>query len=239
MRTKALALMAAIGLIGSAAGFAQVYSQNAVGYYTLNLDGGKFNLVANQLNNGDNNLNTIMPSTTPLPDGTSLLTWTPGGTQFNPADTFFAGFGWFDDDLNPSATTLAPGQGAFVEMPPGADVSIVLVGDVPQGTGPDALTLDLVPGFQIVSHLTPQEIGVDAAGFPAADGDSIQFFDPQKAGTTKGGYEEALTFFAGFGWVDEFLNIVDPTPAIGQAFFYERAPAGGSATWTREFSVNP
>jgi hypothetical protein len=237
MRTKTLALMAAIGLMGSAVGFAQVYSQNAVGYYTLNLSGG-FNLVANQLNNGDNNLNTIMPATTPLPDGTTALTWPPGGSTFNAvSDTFFAGFGWFDPDLNPSTTTLSPGQGAFLQCASAAD--IVLVGDVPQGTGPDALTQDLVPGFQIVSQLTPQAVGVDATGFPAADGDSIQFWNPALGAS--GAYDPARTYayFAGFGWVDEDLNIVDPVPAIGEAFFYERSGAGGNATWTREFSVNP
>ena len=235
MRTKALVLVAAMGMFGAATAMAQVYSQNAVGYYTVNLSGGKFNMIANQLNNGDNNINTIMPGTTALPDGTSLLTWTPGGTGFNPADTFFAGLGWFDDNLELSATTLSPGQGAFVEMPPGGDASVVMVGDVPQGT----LTLDLVPGFQIVSQLTPQEIGLDDAAFPAADGDSIQFWDPLKAGTTKGGYLAALTYFGGFGWTDNDLNLVNPTPAIGEAFFYERSPGGGDVTWTRDFSVNP
>jgi hypothetical protein len=232
--------MAAVGLMGSAVGFAQVYSQNSVGYYTLNLKGGKFNLIANQLNNADNNLNTIMPATSNVPDGTTVATWTPGNTEFDPLDTFFAGYGWFDETVSPSTTTLSPGQGAFMELPAAApDTDVVLVGDVPQGTGPEALTLALVPGFQIVSQLTPQEIGVDATGFPASDGDAIQFFDPLKPGTPKGGYTGVITYFGGYGWFDEFVNPVDPTPAIGEAFFYERAASGGTATWTREFSVNP
>lgn len=235
MRTKALVLVAAMGIGGAATSMAQVYSANAVGYYTLSLSGGKFNMVANQLINGDNNINTIIPGTSALPDGTSLLTWTPGGTGFNPADTFFAGLGWFDDSLNLSSTTLGPGQGAFIEMPPGANSQVVLVGDVPEGT----LELDLVPGFQIVSQLTPQALGLDDSQFPAGDGDSIQFWNPAKAGTPKGGFLPALTYFGGFGWTDENLNLVNPTPAIGEAFFYERAAGGGSTTWTRDFSVNP
>jgi hypothetical protein len=225
MRTKALVLTAALGIFGAATSMAQVYSQNAVGFYTLNLETG-FNLIANQLDNGDNNINTIIPPTAPLPDGSSLLTWDAAGQTFNPADTFFATLGWFTG-INPSTTVLSAGSGAFLQV--GSPASVVLVGDVPQGT----LTQDLVPNFQIISQLTPQSLGFDAAGLPASDGDSMLFWDA--AGQS---YLPALTYFAGIGWV-EGINIVDPTPLIGEAVFYQRSPSGGSATWTRDFSVNP
>jgi hypothetical protein len=223
-----------MGILGTAASMAQVYSQNAVGFYTLNLVAG-FNLVANQLNNGDNGINTIMPATAPVPDGSSLLTWNKTTQLFNPADTFFGGSGWFDENLNPSTTVVSPGAGAFIQLPIGSSASVVLVGDVPQGVNPTPLTLALSPGFQIVSQLTPQSLGLEATGFPAGDGDSLLPWDaaasPQK-------YKPALTYFGGTGWVDENLQIVDPTPAIGEAYFYQRGAANGSATWTREFSVN-
>jgi hypothetical protein len=225
MRTKTLVLTAALGIFGAATSMAQVYSQNAVGFYTLNLTTG-FNLIANQLDNGDNNINTIIPASAPLPDGSALLTWDAAGQTFNPSDSFFAGLGWFDAGLNPATTELTAGMGAFLQV--GSDASIVLVGDVPQGT----LTQDLVNGFQIISQLTPQSIGLDATGLPAGDGDSILFWDAAAQG-----YEEALTYFAGFGWVDSGLNVVDPTPAIGEAVFYQRG--GAADTWTRDFSVNP
>jgi hypothetical protein len=92
----------------------------------------------------------------------------------------------------------------------------------------------LVPGFQIISQLTPQAVGLEATGFPAADGDSWLQWDA--AGQT---YTDALTYFAGLGWVDDELNIVDPVPAIGEAGFYQRGPTAGTDTWTRDFSVNP
>jgi hypothetical protein len=158
------------------------------------------------------------------------LTWNAGTQRFNDADAWFAGYGWFDADLNPSATVLEAGGGAFIQMPPGQTTQVVLVGEVPQGT----LTADVVPGFQIISQLTPQSIGLETTGFPAVDGDSLLFWDPaaQK-------YEDALAYFAGYGWVDADLNIVDPTAAIGEAMFYQRSPGGGSAQWSRDFSVNP
>jgi hypothetical protein len=228
MRTKTLILTAAMGILGTASSMAQVYSQNAVGFYTLNLVQG-FNLIANQLINGDNNLNTIIPATSAMPDGSTVLTWDAAGQTFNEADTFFAGFGWFDSGLNASSTTLSAGEGAFVQASAAAD--IVLVGDVPQG---DPLTLDLVEGFQMVSQLTPQSLGLDVTGFPAADGDVVLFYD-----SSVQNYEAAITYFAGFGWVDQGLNLVDPTPLIGEAVFYQRSAGAGGAQWARTFSVNP
>jgi hypothetical protein len=136
--------------------------------------------------------------------------------------------GWFDDNLELSTTVLAAGSGAFLQV--GSPASVVLVGEVPQGS----LTQDLVPGFQIISQLTPQAVGLEATGFPAADGDSWLQWDA--AGQT---YTDALTYFAGLGWVDDELNIVDPVPAIGEAGFYQRGPTAGTDTWTRDFSVNP
>jgi hypothetical protein len=105
-----------------------------------------------------------------------------------------------------------------------------MVGEVPQGN----LDLDLVSNFQIVSQLTPQELGIDATGFPAGDGDTALFWD-----TGLQTYTEAVTYFGGAGWFDTGLMPADPVPAIGESFFYNRAPANGGATWTRTFSVNP
>lgn len=224
MKTKALVLSAAIGLLGAASSMAQVYSQNYVGFYNVSLVTG-FNMIANQLNNGDNNVNTIIPS---APDGSSLLTWNAAAQAFNPADTYLEGFGWADADFNLSSTALVPGQGAFLQS--AGPATITMVGEGPQGT----LTLGLVENFQIVSQLTPQAIGLDATGFPAADGDSLLFWN---SGTQA--YNPGLTYLEGFGWADADFNQVDPTPSIGESFFYQRASGGGNATWTRNFSVNP
>jgi hypothetical protein len=238
MRTKILTAIAAIGIFGATSLTAQVYSQNSVGFYTLNLVPG-FNLIANQLNNGDNVLDTIIPATSPLPDGSFLLPWDVPGQTFGAPSTFFATIGWYEDDgaggIIPSTYQLNAGTGAFLNV--NAATDIVLVGEVPQG----ALTQDLTAGgFQIVSQLTPQSIGFEATGFPAGDGDFILFWNPSPPG-----YQPPITYFQGIGWFDDngwytgTVGIVDPAPAIGQAVFYNRGAASGPATWTRDFSVNP
>jgi hypothetical protein len=206
---------------------AQVFSQNAVGYYNMSLGSG-FTMIANQLNNGANTVNDVLPAG--LPDGSTLISWNNAGQLFNDADTFFAGYGWFDSGANPSTTPLAPGGGAFINLPPGQTAAVTVVGEVPQGQ----LPLDLVPGFQIISQLTPQEIGLEATGFPAADGDTLIFWD-----TSTQAYSDALTYFAGYGWFTSATELVDPTPLLGESVFYNRVPSNGSDTWTRTFNVNP
>jgi hypothetical protein len=123
----------------------------------------------------------------------------------------------------------------------GAAASVVLVGDVPQGN----LSKDLVVGWQIVSQLTPQSLGFgDGTGLddlPAGDGDAILFWSAthQDYRLPLADAPGGLTYFAGYGWVNAALEVVDPTPMIGESVFYQRAQASGTATWTRDFSVNP
>lgn len=236
MRTKTLILAGAVAVLGATTTFAQVYSQNTVGFYTINLVQG-FNLVANQMNNGDNTINTIMPGTTPLPDGASLLRWDAANQTFDPnSDLFFAGTGWINLGTGELSTTvLNPGEGCFLEL--GSAASIVLVGDVPEGT----LNRNLVPGFQIISQLTPQTLGLDASAFPANDGDTLQFWNTGRwVGEPTGGYTQGYLYFAGSGWLS-FVSggFEDVVPQLGEAMFYSRGQAGGNATWTRTFDVSP
>ena len=58
MNTKSLLLAAVVAAVGAVTGAAQVTSQNIVGYIRLSLNPG-FNLVANQLNNGNNTVATV------------------------------------------------------------------------------------------------------------------------------------------------------------------------------------
>jgi len=228
MRTKALILTAVLGVAAATTASAQVFSQNAVGYYNLTLGSG-FTMIANQLNNGDNNLNTILPV---VPDGSTFLTWNAAGQMFSGGDIHFAGAGWFDSaTITPSTTVLGPGIGGFINLPVGASATVTMVGEVPQGT----LTLDLAPNFQMISHMTPQELGMEASGFPAGDGDTILFWNPPAQS-----YDSAFIYFAGAGWFDSAASVLaDPVPSLGEAMFYNRGVGNGTATWTRNFSVNP
>lgn len=232
MRTKTLLVAGAIAVLGSVASYAQVYSQNTVGFYTINLVPG-FNLIANQFNNGDNALNTVIPGTAPIPEAASFLLWNAALQTFSPGDSFYPDYGWYDKDFLPSTKIVEPGSGAFLQMPVGTTAALVMVGDVPEGD----LTLDLVEGFQIVSQLTPQVLGFTVSGFPAREGDSLLFWD--SAVQT---YPPAriLTYYEEAGvWATSDFTVVDPTPAIGEAVFYQRSVGSGTATWTRTFNVSP
>src|SRR6266404_3619153 len=144
MRTKTLLLTAVLGAAGAASSFAQVYSQNAVGYVNLTLKPG-FQLVANPLNNTSANGNAVSNLFATVPDGTTVYTFdaTKQGFVTNGKD--------FGEWANPNAT-LTPGQGAFLLLPAGANVTVTAVGDVMQGT----LSNPIVKGFQIISSQVPQ-----------------------------------------------------------------------------------
>ena len=211
MRTKALLLTAALGLVGVAGVSAQsVYSVNAVGYVNRNF-GTNFNLMSNPLNGTNNNLSTILPI---LPDGAQILTWNAALQSFNDANVYFEGFGWVPD------APLPPGQGAFLFMPSAATVTFV--GDVPQGN----LTNSIPSNFSLISHIVPQSIGVEAAGLPSQDGDQILFWN-QPAQQ----FADANVYFGGFGWVPS-----DPAPQVGEAFFYFNTST--LRQWGRTFTVN-
>jgi hypothetical protein len=238
MRTKVLLLTAAISAATVASSVAQVYSVNTVGYYTLTLPQG-FSMIANQFNNGDNNLNTILP----LPDtlvGAQMLKWDSraagqGGQKFLPSDDFngSAFGGWTDANFAPTSTTLSPGEGAFINLP--TATTLTLVGDVPEG----ALTVDIPPQFSIISQMVPQSIavnenGLGAEAIPASIGDQILFWDNQTQGFKPSVDYNGPAFG---GWTDANFSPVDPTPGVGESFFYNSG-AASTVQWTRNFTVN-
>jgi hypothetical protein len=117
MRTKTYLLSAAVGAVGLLAANAQVYSVNSVGYVNLNLPTG-FSMIANPLNAPDNTIGALLPS---FPLFGNLYKWT--GTGFDIA-TFTPG-GWDKPDI-----TLAPGEGAFVNID--TATTVTFVGEVMQ-----------------------------------------------------------------------------------------------------------
>lgn len=211
MRTKALLLTAAVVAAGCTAATAQsVYSVNAVGYVNLNL-GAQFSLIANPLNGTNNLLSTILPV---VPDGSQLLKWNALNQQFADANVYIDGLGWLPDD------TLKPGEGVFINLP--VPTTVTFVGEVPQGS----LTNNLPSNFGLISSIVPQSIGIAAAGLPAADGDQVLFWDP-----TTQRFLDAVIYIDGPGWLPS-----EPTPAVGQGFFYFNS--GTARQWTRTFTVN-
>lgn len=234
MRTKTLILAAAVSAVGIASSMAQVYSLNSVGYYNLNLVRG-YNLVANQFINGDNVIGTVFPV---VPDGTTALVWDSTAQQFSDIPYIEALGGWvgFDTEGNPvpSTAVIAPGSGVFLNVPDPATITVV--GEVPEtelGTFPP---VTVPQQFGLISQGTPQALAINSAGdeLPANDGDTLLFWNPASQA-----YEENLFLLGLGGWIqfDTEGNPVpvNPTPDVGEAFFYNNS--GAEISWTRTFNV--
>jgi len=217
MRTKTLLLTAVLGVAGAASTTVMgqsVYSANSVGYVNLSL-GAAFTMIANPLNNGSNDLNSIL---TNVPSGTAIYTFQTSSQSYQA--TTFRGGSWHNFD-----TVLSPGQGAFIQLPAGTTVpyTITFVGNVPQG----ALTNTVPVGFSIQSIPIPVSVSLtnSIVSLTPNSGDVAYQFSNATQGYV------VHTYRAG-----AFHN-TDYTPAVGESFFYFN---NGTApfNWTVNFSVN-
>jgi hypothetical protein len=215
MRTKTLLLTAAVSAAGVATSMAQVFSVNAVGYVNTKVPGGSFAMVSNPLKAADNTINKLFAG---VPGGFQVYVFGANGFQTLTYDDLDASFGAAGD-----TTTLLPGQGVFVKAPPGPEVTITFVGEVPQGN----LVTPLVAGFQIVSSQVPQAGTATELKLPGADGDQVYQYD------VAGKKYVVSTFDSLDG---KYLNGAnEATFGVGEAFWLKKGAAG---TWQRDFSVN-
>ena len=210
MRTKTLLLTAAIGAVGIASSMAQaVYSVNYVGYVNKTLASG-YTLIANPLNNGNNQLQTILPT---VPDGTVAFKFTAGAFE---SATYFGG-GWvIGGDL-----VLNPGEGFFVQNP-GAPVTVTFVGEGMEGPG---LANAIPTGLSIRASKIPQAGSLTQLEFPAAgDGDVIFKWLPATQGY------DSFTSFGGTWFPSE------PSFDVAEGFWVS---ATAPINWVRNFEVTP
>ena len=226
MRTKTLLITAALSLAGVATSMAQVYSVNAVGYINLTMRPG-FNMVANQLNRTPNNsLNNVI---TGVPVESQVLKFDNASNNY--IVELFDGTGWIKpEDGSPGVLTANPGSGLFFFNPNTDNLTVTLVGEVPQGTG---LTVPLPPNFSLISSIVPQAIALTAAnGFPQTVEAQFLSFNPAVQNY------DAVILNDGTGWInpETGASVPAPTPAVGQGFFYFNP--GAAESWTRNFSVN-
>jgi len=155
MNTKSLLLAAVVAAVGAVSGSAQVTSQNIVGYVRLSLAKG-YNLIGNQLKNGDNTVKTVLN----VPDGTAIYKFTGGKYVAN---------AFVDGAWDAPAMTLTPGEGFFINVP--AAATITLIGEVSLSN-----SKALAAGFNLLSVPVPLAGGLtDAAagGLTAAEGDAV------------------------------------------------------------------
>lgn len=216
MRTK-LVLGAAILAAGLASSVAQnVYSLNVVGYYNVTAAASGFTLMANQLNNGTNGLNQVLPNPA---DGAQVLKFANNSYNTDIA----VGGAWYDANSgDPTATRVSPGEGFFFYNP-GAVTPITFVGEVPQG----ALSVTLNPNFTLVGNPYPAVLNLAANSFPQADGMQYLSF-------ANNAYTADISI--GGSWFD--ANSGDPAtvaPGVGQGYFIYNP--GGVTPWNLNFTV--
>jgi hypothetical protein len=226
MRTKTILLSAAVLAAGLSAVSAQsVFSVNAVGYVNIPVVSG-YQIVANPLNNSNNTLSVILPLGA-ANHNTKIYKFNPANSTFGAPSTFSFdpedGTGlWFPD------VALNPGEGVFLFSP--IATTLTFVGEVPQGT----LSNPLPPNYSIRSSIVPQTGGISSAlGLTAQNNDTVYFFNPAIQN-----YVAPFTFLFDDETNTGVWSPSEPSPAVGQGFFFRNTSGIVGRSWNRTFSVN-
>jgi len=197
-------------------------SANAVGFYRVTVPGknasgsGGYAMIANQLYNfAGNNLNVILPN---VPDDTILFKWNNSSHQYEDANTYLSGLGWYHDNY------LNPGDAGFIQNGSTSSIQLVFSGEVPIGL----LSLQIPNGSTTLSGILPQAASLVSGGFPAAVDDIIFRFNP-----TTQQFNDPSTYIQGAGWLPSI-----PTPAIGEAFVIQSGTSA-TRTWNRGYPLWP
>ena len=208
----------------------QTCSIGVVGYVNTTLQsnpaGNVTNLIANPLNGTNNNLNTILP----LPDaydGSTIFRWNAATANYYEPIVFLAGLGWFSPEHGATAN-LNPGEGFWLMPTVSNALTVMFVGEVPQGS----VTNGLPAGWSLKSSIVPQTGSLDSLGFPAGEEDVVMLFD---AATQQ--FRESYIYLGGIGWLTASSGESlpgGPVLAPGEAFFvYKATPAA----WVRNFHL--
>ncbi len=247
MRTKTLVITAAISAATLATSMAQIFSVNAVGYVKVTIPANSLALIANPLNQPNNDLNIILPlKDDGSQDGVTIYRFNTTSQGYSDAISWLsngpgAGGTWLTANPDPNATVVNPGEGFFVANITGASADLTFVGEVMQGN-----LSNPIPGnglLSIRSSQVPQSAALGdqtQAGsllFPAVEGDTVYIFDVPTQN-----YLNAYGYLGTPGVDGQWLNATDPNPLgpvlpVGGSFFVIKTGAAVQA-WTRTFSVN-
>ena len=265
MKTNTLLAAAAILAVGGLAAQAQVYSQNVVGYYNATVASHSFSIVANQLINGNDTAGTNNSINAALSTGlasdpngglnTVLYFWNGAGygvyQYYTGADADYnyglsgSLAGWYDPAGNYITATLPQGAGSFLYNPSTTNITVTVVGTVPQGTN----VLSIKQGFNMLSIVEPVSTNLESGlvGFPGTS-------DPNGANNDvlykwNGGGYGVYQFYIGAdadynyglsgsvnGFYDPAGNLINSAPLVGQSFFLYRI-VNSTVLWTNTFSV--
>jgi len=186
---------------------AQVYS-GIVGYYTLALYSGN-NLVANQLDNSVNSLNSIFKGN--VPEETTFTEWDPALLQYLPSSIYDTSSGWsIDYDLN-------YGEGGLLHSP--SQFTSTITGAVwPEFADPDGpFNPPLISsyGTLLLSCYVPIEGATfyDVVGRNPQNGESVTTLDGPSQTSTISTYENG-------SWDNG-----SPMLNVGQSAFFNLEPA--------------
>jgi len=134
---------AALTAAGILSASAQVYSVNVVGYINTTLNAGVENLVANPLDNGTNDLNSLCSSA--LPTKSTVQMWTSTGFT----NSTKSASGWVPD------FTVPPGVGFFLKPFSGSTFTNTFVGNVIAAPGGGTYTTNLTTLLSLVGCPIP------------------------------------------------------------------------------------
>ena len=198
---------------GVATSSAQVYSLNVVGYINVVVPANQYVLIANQLSVPDTTIATLLPN---MPDTTILQKLGSSGLSAYVYDAAFTQ-SWTPD----GNATLNPGEGAFFLSP--SATTLTFVGEVLQGTRTNTLPIG---SYAIRSSIVPQQGTPTTLLIPPEDTDTLQTLGP--SGLSAYVYDAAFTQ----SWTPS-----EPTIAVGQSFFYQKAATSTQSLWIRTFNV--
>lgn len=223
MKVKSMVIAASLGLLGAITAAAQTgFSTNVVGFVRVVCPPG-FSIIANQLTNAAaGNITNL----TGLPDGSTLYLYANG--NFDVITYYATPKVWSSDGSNVRTNAyLTPGRSAWFYNPASTNVVVTFMGDVPQGN----LANPLPPQFTLASGPLPLPgTLVTNFGLVAGNGDTVYVWKPGVGYNT-------YAFYAGFGWTQDGLSVVDPPVDAGQGFWYYRNPANGTLNWTLTYRI--
>jgi hypothetical protein len=184
-------------------------SLNIVGYYNLNISAGNY-LIANQLSNHTNTLNTIFGGS--IPTGTTFTMWDAAAQHFLPLSTYAgSNSGW---TLNYS---LNYGEGGLLTSPSPWQTTIVgeVISNFVEGVGLVNWNPNYSNGLHLLSSPLPISAPMDTmftnvTGRLPQNGEWVAVFNPTNQTYT------ITTFHTGSGWDNG-----DPILGIGQSAWFD------------------
>ena len=233
---KKLIACAMMAALVSGAVWAEVYSQNAVGYVRIEVPAGGLSMVSSPFANIDGTDQTLSDMFSDVPDGSRVFAYDAGETQQYKSYNFFDGAGWFQrvdqEWVEADDVVIQRGQGVWLRNASGSVLSSFIMGQVPGTSTFPEEDITIFPGLNMITVAYPVEIDMNTLTeeLASTDGDRIFKWDAEA-----GGYKTAA-FFAGAGWFDrvdgEWVES-SMTIAPGQAIWY-RSVADSSVSWTNK-----